>query len=81
VATDGLALLIAGVVGLCFGSFLNVCILRLPHDSPKDRSLLHPPSSCPKCKHLIEWRDNVPVISWLVLRGRCRWCNTPISRQ
>lgn len=80
-ATDGLALLIAGVVGLCFGSFLNVCILRLPHDSPKDRSLLHPPSTCPRCKHLIEWRDNIPVVSWLVLRGKCRWCGAPISRQ
>jgi leader peptidase (prepilin peptidase)/N-methyltransferase len=61
--------------------FLNVCILRLPHESPKDRSLIHPPSSCPKCRHLIEWRDNMPVVSWLVLHGKCRWCGTPISRQ
>ena len=63
--------------GLAFGSFLNVCILRLPHD----RSLLKPPSSCPKCGHLIGWRDNIPVLSWLLLRGRCRWCRAPISGQ
>jgi leader peptidase (prepilin peptidase)/N-methyltransferase len=63
--------------GLAFGSFLNVCILRLPHD----RSLLTPPSSCPKCGHLIGWRDNIPVLSWLLLRGRCRWCQAPISGQ
>jgi leader peptidase (prepilin peptidase)/N-methyltransferase len=81
VAIDVLALLIAGVVGLCLGSFLNVCILRLPNDAPKDRSLIHPPSSCPKCKHLIDWRDNIPVVSWLVLGGKCRWCQAPISRQ
>ena len=80
-AIDGLSVVGAGVVGLCFGSFLNVCILRLPHDSPKDRSLLHPPSTCPKCKHLIDWRDNIPVVSWLLLRGKCRWCGNPISRQ
>ena len=67
----------AAVLGLCFGSFLNVCILRLPHD----QSLLKPPSSCPKCRHRIEWRDNIPVVSWLLLRGRCRWCQAPISGQ
>src|SRR5262245_51757532 len=67
----------AAVFGLSFGSFLNVCILRLPHD----QSLLKPPSSCPKCRHEIDWRDNIPVISWLLLRGRCRWCQTPISAQ
>jgi leader peptidase (prepilin peptidase)/N-methyltransferase len=81
VGIDGLALLGAAVVGLCLGSFLNVCIVRLPHDSPKDRSLIHPPSSCPRCKHPIDWRDNVPVVSWLLLRGKCRWCGAPISRQ
>jgi leader peptidase (prepilin peptidase)/N-methyltransferase len=63
--------------GLAFGSFLNVCILRLPHE----RSLLRPPSSCPHCHHVIEWRDNVPVLSWLLLRGRCRWCKANISAQ
>ena len=75
--TDGLALVMAGVVGLCFGSFLNVCILRLPGE----QSLIRPPSSCPKCGQLIAWRDNVPVVSWLLLKGRCRRCGAPISIQ
>jgi leader peptidase (prepilin peptidase)/N-methyltransferase len=77
VATDGLAVVGAGVVGLCFGSFLNVCILRLPHD----QSLLRPPSTCPKCRQPIAWRDNIPVVSWLLLKGRCRRCRAPISPQ
>ena len=67
----------AVLVGLCFGSFLNVCILRLPHD----QSLLRPRSTCPKCKQPIAWRDNIPVVSWLWLRGKCRWCRKPISAQ
>jgi len=67
----------AGLVGLCFGSFLNVCILRLPHD----QSLLKPPSTCPQCKRRIEWRDNIPVLSWLLLKGKCRHCGKRISRQ
>lgn len=67
----------AGIVGLCFGSFLNVCILRLP----AEQSLLHPPSSCPRCGQRIAWYDNIPVVSWLVLRGKCRKCGNPISRQ
>src|SRR2546428_7413578 len=71
----------AGLLGLCLGSFLNVCIVRLPNESPKARSLFRPPSSCPKCKHRIAWRDNIPVVSWLMLRGRCRSCGTAISRQ
>ena len=71
------AVLGAAGFGLAFGSFLNVCIVRLPHD----RSLLTPPSSCPKCGHLIGWRDNIPVASWVLLRGRCRWCRAPISGQ
>jgi leader peptidase (prepilin peptidase)/N-methyltransferase len=67
----------AGVVGLCVGSFLNVCILRLPHD----QSLVRPPSTCASCQQRIAWRDNIPVISWLLLRGKCRWCRAPISPQ
>lgn len=67
----------AVVVGLCFGSFLNVCILRLP----RDHSLLRPRSTCPHCKQPIAWRDNIPVFSWLWLRGKCRWCHKPISLQ
>jgi leader peptidase (prepilin peptidase)/N-methyltransferase len=81
VGSEAAVLLIAGIVGLTLGSFLNVCILRLPHDSPRDRSLIRPPSTCPTCKHPIEWRDNIPVVSWLLLRGKCRWCGAPISRQ
>ena len=76
-AADGLALLGAGLIGLCLGSFLNVCILRLPHGA----SLLRPPSSCPACRHRIAWYDNVPVVSWLLLGGRCRHCGAPISAQ
>lgn len=60
--------------GLVIGSFLNVCLVRLP----EDRSLL-PRSACPSCGNAISWRDNVPVVSWLLLRGRCRHCQTPIS--
>ena len=67
----------AFVLGLAVGSFLNVCILRLPHD----QSLIRPPSSCPHCKQPILWRDNIPVLSWLLLRGRCRWCRNRISLQ
>ena len=71
----------AAVLGLCFGSFLNVCILRLAKEDKKQRSLFRPPSSCPRCGRRIEWRDNIPVVSWLVLRGRCRGCGQPISIQ
>lgn len=61
--------------GLAFGSFLNVCIYRLP----RDKSVVSPGSACPGCGHAIRWYDNVPVLSWLVLGGRCRDCRTPIS--
>ena len=65
------------VVGLCVGSFLNVCILRLPHE----QSLIAPPSTCPRCQQRIAWYDNIPVVSWFVLRGKCRRCGHPISPQ
>jgi leader peptidase (prepilin peptidase)/N-methyltransferase len=77
VATDVVFAVAALVVGLCFGSFLNVCILRLPHD----QSLIEPPSTCPRCGKRIAWYDNVPVVSWLLLRGKCRSCGEPISSQ
>ena len=67
----------AALLGLCFGSFLNVCILRLP----RDQSLLRPRSTCPNCQQPIAWRDNIPLFSWLWLRGKCRWCHKPISKQ
>lgn len=67
--------IIVGLFGLCFGSFLNVCISRLP----KGESIVLPRSHCPKCNHAIRWYDNVPVVSYLILRGRCRDCRTHIS--
>ncbi|MGE3273522.1 MAG: A24 family peptidase [Vicinamibacterales bacterium] len=65
----------AGVLGLLIGSFLNVCIYRLPRGG----SLVSPPSRCPGCETPIRWRDNIPVLSWLWLRGRCASCGQPIS--
>src|SRR5438552_15153304 len=67
----------AVLLGLCFASFLNVCILRLP----RDQSLLKPRSTCPNCKQPVAWRDNIPLFSWVWVRGKCRWCQKPISRQ
>jgi len=67
--------LVVGVFGLMVGSFLNVCIARLPRGG----SLISPPSTCPTCNRLIAWRDNIPLVSYLLLRGRCRQCKTPIS--
>lgn len=78
---EPILLLAAVVFGLVFGSFLNVCIVRLPNEDPKARSLIKPPSSCPKCGREIVWYDNIPVVSWLALRGKCRWCGAPISKQ
>lgn len=71
------AVLLAGAFGAVMGSFLNVCVYRIP----AGQSVVHPRSRCPSCKQPIAWRDNVPIISWLVLRGRCRWCLQPISVQ
>ena len=62
-------------LGLCFGSFLNVCVYRLPLGI----SVVTPRSACPRCKHGIALYDNLPVLSWLILRGRCRYCKTKIS--
>src|SRR6266550_4430625 len=77
VGADIVIVLGAVLLGLCVGSFLNVCILRLP----RDQSLVRPRSTCPNCKQPIAWRDNVPLFSWLWLRGKCRWCHKPISKQ
>jgi len=81
VVADPILLIGAAILGLCFGSFLNVCILRLAKENKKQRSLFHPPSTCPSCGQPIAWRDNIPVVSWLLLRGRCRRCGHPISLQ
>lgn len=67
--------LIGGVFGAVIGSFLNVCIVRLP----AEQSVVSPPSRCPKCGRPVGWRDNIPVFSWLLLRGKCRGCREPIS--
>ena len=61
--------------GACIGSFLNVVVYRLPAGI----SLVHPPSRCPQCMHSLGVTENVPVLGWLWLKGRCRWCKTPIS--
>ena len=63
------------VLGLAFGSFLNVCIYRLP----RGISVVWPVSKCPKCEKPIKFYDNVPVLSWIFLGGRCRQCREPIS--
>lgn len=70
-------LLFATVLGLLFGSFLNVCIYRIP----REKSIVWPPSSCPNCNARISWYDNIPVLSFLVLRGKCRNCKSLISIQ
>ena len=62
-------------LGLAIGSFLNVVVHRVP----LGLSVVHPPSACPQCRQPVRGRDNVPVLSWLLLRGRCRDCRTPIS--
>ena len=66
---------VATLLGLLIGSFLNVVVWRVP----RGESVVRPPSACPGCGHPIRRRDNVPVLSWLVLRGRCRDCSNPIS--
>src|SRR5690554_1009399 len=66
---------ITGLLGFLIGSFLNVVVWRLP----RGESLSHPGSACPRCGHPIRWFDNVPVLSWLLLRGRCRDCAAVIS--
>lgn len=78
-------------LGACIGSFLNVVVWRLPRIEPQPNDsyvrwlvrvisgLSHPPSHCPKCDHLLAWKDNIPVFGWIFLRGRCRYCKAPIS--
>jgi leader peptidase (prepilin peptidase) / N-methyltransferase len=61
--------------GLVVGSFLNVCIYRLP----RRQSVSWPPSHCPSCRRRLAWFENVPVVAWLLLRGRCRTCGSAIS--
>ena len=65
------------LLGAALGSFLNVCILRWGAE-PK-QSVMHPPSRCPHCGHAIRWHENIPILSWLFLRGRCAGCGVRIS--
>jgi leader peptidase (prepilin peptidase)/N-methyltransferase len=65
----------AGLLGALIGSFLNVVVYRVP----RGESVVAPPSACPSCSHRIRGLDNIPVLSWLVLRGKCRDCKAPIS--
>jgi len=66
---------LSAVLGLVFGSFINVVAYRIP----ADKSVVSPPSACPSCGHPIRHRDNIPVVSWIVLRGKCRDCGARIS--
>ena len=67
--------IIVALLGLAFGSFLNVCIARLP----RHESIVHPPSHCPRCGQSIQPRDNIPLLSYAILRGHCRTCGETIS--
>lgn len=69
--------LLAGIVGAAIGSFLNVCIYRWP----AEMSVVRPPSRCPSCEQPLAWRDNIPILGWLLLRGRCRYCGVAVSAQ
>src|SRR3954471_18591314 len=78
-------------LGACVGSFLNVVVWRLPRVEYQDgegvlrsfyrsyRALSYPPSTCPKCVNRLRWYDNLPVLGWLKLGGKCRFCKQPIS--
>ena len=70
-----IANLLVFMLGAAIGSFLNVVVYRLP----AQLSLLYPPSRCPHCLHRLGIRENVPILGWLKLRGRCHWCRAPIS--
>lgn len=77
IVPDPYSLFVSGVVGAMVGSFLNVMIFRLP----AQQSIVRPRSRCPKCDTPVAWYDNVPIVSWLGLRGRCRHCGQAISVQ
>ena len=68
---------LAAMTGAAVGSFLNVCIYRWP----AEQSVIRPPSRCGSCGHQLAWRDNIPILGWLLLRGRCRYCHASVSAQ
>lgn len=70
-------LVTAGLFGLAIGSFLNVVIYRVP----RGESVVSPGSRCPHCGYALQWKDNIPVLSWALLGGKCRQCRAPISIQ
>jgi leader peptidase (prepilin peptidase)/N-methyltransferase len=70
VIDERLVVIVAGVLGAMVGSFLNVCIYRWPNDL----SVVKPRSRCGDCGRTIAWYDNIPMVSWFLLKGRCRWC-------
>jgi len=72
-----LAAIYGFVLGAVFGSFLNVCIARWP----LEKSIVKPRSRCPRCGHQLSWYENIPLLSWIALRARCRCCDEPISVQ
>lgn len=74
---DPVLIVFVGIFGALLGSFLNVCVYRLP----RNESVVQPRSRCPGCGTPIAWYDNVPLLSWLALRARCRRCHAPISVQ
>ena len=76
-AAEWIARGLAGVLGVCIGSFLIVCIHRLPEGD----SVVSPGSHCPDCGAPIRWQDKIPLLSYLLLRGRCRECGQRISPQ
>ncbi len=75
---DPLILTVAAIFGLIVGSFLNVVILRLPEAGA---SVVYPASHCPQCQHPLSWHENIPLLSYLFLRGKCGHCGMPISIQ
>jgi leader peptidase (prepilin peptidase)/N-methyltransferase len=74
---EAVSIVLAAVVGMAAGSFLNVCIDRLP----RNESILNPPSHCEACHQRLGVKDLIPLFSFLWLKGRCRYCQTPISRR
>ena len=76
--TEPTFLLLAALFGAIIGSFLNVVILRLPEEN---RSIVYPASHCPKCLSPLSWYENIPILSYIILRGKCSHCHIPISLQ